>query len=343
MLHKVVYSNDQEHLTTKLGSTLVGSGTALFILNLFSAFSYPGDNFGLLRVLAWTTFLHIPLFLAATTCLFWKKLKILAIISGIATLILILITVDAFLIEPQWLETSYVTLNTSKLDTPLRIAIIADIQTDHPDDYERDALQKAMDAQPDLILFAGDYIHMGKRSQDYVSEITALNHIFKDVNLDASLGVYAIQGNVDWGAAWQNAFADLPASTFEQTSQVDLGPAILTVLSMQDSFNASLPIDSRDKFHIVMGHSPNFSLGSVQADLLVAGHTHGGQVQLPLIGPILTLSQVPRAWASGVTEITPDKTLIVSRGIGLERGHAPRLRFFCRPELVIVDLLPANP
>jgi len=83
-------------------------------------------------------------------------------------------------------------------------------------------------------------------------------------------------------------------------------------------------------------------LGRVDADLMVAGHTHGGQVQLPLIGPLITLSAVPRAWASGVTELEPGRTLVVSRGVGMERGNAPRLRFLCRPEVVIVNVAAAG-
>ena len=89
-----------------------------------------------------------------------------------------------------------------------------------------------------------------------------------------------------------------------------------------------------------MGHTPDFSLGQVEAELLIAGHTHGGQVQLPFLGPLFTLSQVPRSWASGVTLIAPDRHLIVSRGVGMERGNAPRMRFLCRPELLIIDLVP---
>ncbi len=53
----------------------------------------------------------------------------------------------------------------------------------------------------------------------------------------------------------------------------------------------------------------------------------------------MTLSQVPRRWASDVTDIAPGKTLIVPRGMAIEQEHAPRMRFLCRPQLVILDLV----
>jgi len=93
-----------------------------------------------------------------------------------------------------------------------------------------------------------------------------------------------------------------------------------------------------------VGHSPDFALGDVRANLLLAGHTHGGQVQLPFIGPLLTVSRVPRRWASGVTHLADDnKALIVSNGVGMERRHAPRIRFLCPPEVIIIELVPTRP
>jgi hypothetical protein len=50
---------------------------------------------------------------------------------------------------------------------------------------------------------------------------------------------------------------------------------------------------------------------------------------------------VPRAWAAGTTRLDSGRTLVVSRGVGMERGDAPRLRFLCRPEIVIVEIVPA--
>ena len=41
-----------------------------------------------------------------------------------------------------------------------------------------------------------------------------------------------------------------------------------------------------------------------------------------------------------MNELPSGAKLLVSRGIGLERGHAPRIRFLCRPELVVIDLVP---
>jgi uncharacterized protein len=72
----------------------------------------------------------------------------------------------------------------------------------------------------------------------------------------------------------------------------------------------------------------------------VAGHTHGGQVRIPFIGPLATLSAVPRSWAAGITDLPSGGKLFVSRGIGMERGNAPRMRFCCRPELAVIDLVP---
>jgi len=74
--------------------------------------------------------------------------------------------------------------------------------------------------------------------------------------------------------------------------------------------------------------------------LSLAGHTHGGQVRLPVLGPVTTLSSVPRRYAAGLSVRPAGGHLFVSRGIGMERENAPRLRFLCRPQLVVIDLLP---
>jgi hypothetical protein len=129
----------------------------------------------------------------------------------------------------------------------------------------------------------------------------------------------------------------------EKTTTVVRDGITITALSLPDSFTAAPPapvVPSAAGFHIVIGHSPKYVLGTTEGDLLLAGHTHGGQVRLPLVGALLTMSLIPRRWAAGVTDLGGSRRLVVSRGIGLERGSAPRMRFLCSPEIVVLDVTP---
>ena len=314
-------------------------GVLVVVLSFGGALCGPIDGFGKIQLLAWAVFAHYPLFLGGVAIRWFTQRRVLAYSCATLAACILLIGLDAFLIEPRWIEITRVTIPTAKLQAPVRVAVVADLQTDAPGQYEERALEMVAKEKPDLILLTGDYVHIARHDQ-YVSASTTLNEMMRRVSLDAPLGVYAVGGNVDRPDLWREIFVGLPVTTFETTSELDLGPLVLTGLTLRDSSNTALAIDAQDKFHIVLGHSPNFSLGQVRADLLIAGHTHGGQVQIPFIGPMLTLSQVPRSWASGVVTIAPGKVLVVSHGVGMERGNAPRMRFRCRPELVILDLVP---
>jgi hypothetical protein len=93
---------------------------------------------------------------------------------------------------------------------------------------------------------------------------------------------------------------------------------------------------------IVLGHRPDFMRdvinGGGQVPIVgIAGHTHGGQIVVPGFGPPLTLTSVPRKYASGVHRLR-DSWICVSRGVGMERLDAPRIRFLCPPEIVVLEL-----
>jgi hypothetical protein len=301
----------------------------------------PIDSFGKIQLIAWAVFGHAALFLALAAIIIRVKHKLFALGCIVTAGAILLIALDAFLIEPRWLEVTRLSLPAPGLTQPVRVVVIADLQTDNPGDYEEMALRLAMQAKPDLILMPGDYIHL-RDPQRYRDASAELNEMIRRVGLSAPLGVYAVGGNVDRDGLWRDIFSNSPVTVFDGQSplSLDAGPLVITGLSLYDSIDTEISIPAAAKYHIVLGHNPNFSLGDIEADLLVAGHTHGGQVRLPFIGPLLTLTDVPRSWAAGVTTIQPGKTLIVSRGIGMERHNAPRLRFLCRPELIVVDLIP---
>ena len=92
---------------------------------------------------------------------------------------------------------------------------------------------------------------------------------------------------------------------------------------------------------LLLSHSPDSALALSPAsriDLVVAGHTHGGQVALPLLGPPITFSGVPRVVSAGGLHTLDGHHVYVSRGIGREGNQAPRVRFLCPPEVSIINL-----
>jgi len=94
------------------------------------------------------------------------------------------------------------------------------------------------------------------------------------------------------------------------------------------------------EFTLLLYHSPDliYEAAELGVDLELGGHTHGGQIRVPFYGAIVTLSEYGRRFASGLFQVD-GTTLYVSRGLGLEGGHAPRVRFLCRPELVSLELV----
>lgn len=340
----ILAATDVWALSFVRGKRTAGSGflaaAATGMVAAVIAFPLAGDVFGLANLAAYALFLHGTILLLGAAWLLWHARRKLAIACAVAAFGLIGVLVDATLIEPVWLEVSHVEIATTKIARRLRIVILADLQTDQIGEYEKGVLRQAVAERPDLLLFAGDYLQAEPARETELRR--QLNEILRGLYLPSGIGMFAIQGNMDWGD-WPAIFSGLPVKVIDQTKSFHLADIQLTCLSLADSGDPTLQVTPSEpgRFHLVLGHRPDFARGNIGADLLVAGHTHGGQVRLPGIGPLLTLSTVPRRWAAGLTELPGGRKLLVSRGIGMERGNAPRLRFLCRPELVVLDLVPA--
>lgn len=96
-----------------------------------------------------------------------------------------------------------------------------------------------------------------------------------------------------------------------------------------------------DAFGLAVVHSPDPApeLAALGYDLIVAGHTHGGQVRLPLAGALVTNSSFPNRLASGLIRLG-DAYVHVSPGLGTSK-YAP-FRFLCRPEATLLELSPGS-
>lgn len=303
------------------------------------AFAVFGEGpFGIIRLWCWSLFAHLP---ALALTLAWRRTDSRAArgLAASLTLSLWAVAASAFWLEPTRLEVSRVRLESDEVERPLRLVLVADIQTDRVGPFEREVLARVMTEEPDAVFFAGDFVQAPAARA--ATEQARLSRVFREAGLSAPLGVWAVDGNTD-ARGWQRVFDGTDAHLFERSETVASGPLRVTGLTSRTSRRTDLEIQNRPGFHVVLGHYPDYALGDIDADLLLAGHCHGGQIRLPLFGPPLTLSKVPRAWTSGATELASGATLIVSRGIGMERGRAPRLRFLCRPELVVIDVVPSS-
>ena len=100
------------------------------------------------------------------------------------------------------------------------------------------------------------------------------------------------------------------------------------------------PRRAPERFGIAVMHSPDSApeAAALGYELVVAGHTHGGQVRLPLIGALVTNSSMPRRLVSGLIQMG-SATLHTSPGLGTSK-FAP-FRFLCRPEATVLELTPA--
>jgi predicted MPP superfamily phosphohydrolase len=98
-----------------------------------------------------------------------------------------------------------------------------------------------------------------------------------------------------------------------------------------------------ETFTVFLYHYPD-EIDAVSArgiDLYCAGHTHGGQVSVPLYGALITFSRFDKQYESGYYR-KGDTTLYVNRGIGMEGGFAPRVRFWARPEVTVLEIVSAS-
>jgi uncharacterized protein len=283
-------------------------------------------------------FLHAPLVLLGAAWVHRRSLK-RALPSLAASLGLAFVAADAFLYEPHALVTSTYDI---KAREGVRIVVMSDFQAIHIGDYERSVLLRVAELQPELLLLAGDYIQVyGERREGVVREF---RQAWEEANIHPRLGVFAVRGDVEPDGWEDELFGGLDVVTSDPTKTFDAGGLTLTLLSLRDSGNRRLSLSrSSASTNIVLGHRPDFALGNGPAGLLVAGHTHGGQVQLPFWGPPIILSAVPRQWGGGGLHVVDaERSLLVTRGAGIEHADdAPALRFNCRPEIVALNMIPS--
>src|SRR5579863_3037957 len=282
--------------------------------------------------------------------------RLLAVAAGVLGASAGATALYAAAVEPQGLAVTRYTPAPAAWpqDRKLSITVIADLHAGGPDmmlEHIREVVDTANSLQSDLIVLLGDYIARYRFATERVPDIEWSVELAR---LHAPLGTWAILGNHDWWydlAGVRSALADARIPVLENKA-VMLGgggaPFWLAGIGDQlayrlghgryrgvDDLPGTLTQVGTDDPVLLLVHEPDiFTRVPARVALTLAGHTHGGQIRLPLIWPAFVPSKYGARFAYGHV-IEKERHLIVSGGLGTSIIPA---RLGVPPEIVQVQL-----
>lgn len=250
------------------------------------------------------------------------------------------------LVEPGWIEVVQIALKLPRLSpsfSGFRLVQISDLHMGGWMDRERlqRVIQLAVDQSPDLVVITGDFVtgHSWNVSlqaslEDLVQELSALTEQHTTL---------AVLGNHDY---WTDASAVRAAlgtcgilELGNDVYSLSNGSEQLHIAGVDDIWEGRDQLDAvleklpASGAAILLAHEPDFADRSAETgrfDLQLSGHSHGGQVVLPVLGPPV-LPRFGRKYPAGLYQVK-GMYQYTNRGVGM---IAPYVRFNCRPEITV--------
>ena len=257
-----------------------------------------------------------------------------------------------------WLEPASLNNEDHELTLPgwpkscdrLRVAVLADLHVGSPFNGI-DKLEQIVDltlkAKPDLILLAGDYVIHGVVGGKFVEPDTIAKGLQR---LAAPLGVFAVLGNHDHRHGGEEIRAAMESHGIkvldDEAIPLKLAECRIWLAGLSDlwtgkrAYQAALALIPEGAPAIAFTHNPDsFPVLPKPVTLTIAGHTHGGQVRLPLLGRLVVPSEYGERYAIGHV-VENGRHLFVSPGLGT--SIIP-VRFLVPPEVSMLTLRSEKP
>ncbi|MFZ1743688.1 MAG: metallophosphoesterase [Pontixanthobacter sp.] len=227
---------------------------------------------------------------------------------------------------------------------PVTIALISDIHVAGPDmPPERVAtiVEQINRLKPDYLLVAGDFISEKRASTRLYSAKEAIAPLFK---LDPAITKIAVPGNHDHWFNMMEIGNQLSAAGFNvmKNEAAQYGPLVIGGLDDDYTGRADLPrtVASMGKFNgarLILSHSPDpFPDMPRSFGLMLAGHTHCGQIRYPWGGSPATMSRYGNRYACGIVSENGNE-LITTAGLGTS---VLPFRLFSKPEIWLIEIGP---
>ena len=234
---------------------------------------------------------------------------------------------DSKWLEPTWLKTRRVRLGQAK--PTHRLVHFTDLHHKGDRAYLQRVVRKINALSPDLVCFTGDIIEETRFSAEALEILSGIKS-----------PIYGVPGNHDY---WGKMPFDGTAKCFEATGGAWLldrqivtpdGKFCISGATCLSSKQPPLKPDLKTR-NILLMHYPAWvkKLGAARFDLILAGHSHGGQVRIPLYGPVYVPFGVDE-YDLGLFH-TASGPLYVNPGIG---WYPWPIRFRCRPEITVFEV-----
>lgn len=271
---------------------------------------------------------------------FFKSMGALGVTAGVGALGI----AYGYNVEPHRIQVERVALALPRLPGAFDGLTIAHLSDLHLGPYVSEehllrAVQMTNALKPDVIALTGDLVNSSWRFIQPCAEIIS--------KFEAPLGVYAVLGNHDYWVGFlelmlqqmQKARVTLLRN---QAIPLTRGRSTIYLVGIDDLLqrlaNVRRALDRvpSNACKIALMHEPDFADISAQAeiDLQLSGHSHGGQVRLPFIGP-LVLPKYGKKYPMGLYRVGNFTRLYTTRGVGV---LPPAVRFNCPPEITLLTL-----
>lgn len=248
---------------------------------------------------------------------------------------------DVLWIEPRGVRVEELVQPTGQNGRPVRLVQISDLHLEEFDGYFRKIAETVAGLTPELIVLTGDYLEEERNIRAVLDFLRTLK---------APHGIYAVQGNWEYwsrleGENLRRHFAGAGVRLLiNERIDVDINGQRLSLLgldypSSSDQLRLLQGQADPTRFNLLLSHVPAFAHEYLERHigLILSGHTHGGQVRLPLLPP-LYLPRFAGRFVAGLYQVGRFNTpLYVNRGIGT--SILP-VRLACRPEITVITLIP---
>jgi uncharacterized protein len=266
----------------------------------------------------------------------------------------VLIAGGAFAVKAFWLEPRSLVITRADIAAPswpagappLRLALLADIQAAGPHltaERVAEVVAEVNALEPDIIVLTGDYVSLMRASTSHVPPKATAAVLAK---LRAALGVHAVLGSNDlWfdGRYIRRLLEDFGIQVYENEARpLDAGggrrfwiAGLADVSTRAADLPGTLAQVTDDAPVMLLSHSPDiFPEVPERVALTLAGHTHGGQINLPYFGRLLVPSRFGQRYAYGHI-VEGGRQMFVSSGIG---NAVLPARYGVPPEIVLLRI-----